>query len=102
MFQNIVEDMILFQDMSDEAIIDFYKELKACIRDKQIHIVYLKTGANDIRKNPDTARRDRVNGIGRHWVHRQKLELRICEELFPGQYTVLPSKRYGREIELWH
>ena len=31
----------------------------------------------------------------RHWVHRQELELRICEELFPDRFTVLPSKSYG-------
>ena len=29
-----------------------------------------------------------------HFLHRQRLELRICEEVFQGRYTVLPSKNY--------
>ncbi len=125
LFQNIVEDMILFRDMSDEAILEFYKEIRACIVGKQIHIAYIKAEPDDIRKNLETARHDRVDdkgneiwfemlcgyfnnspyavrnklegedGLVRHWVHRQDLELRICEEVFSGLYTVLPSKRYG-------
>ena len=124
LFQNIVEDMILFRDMKDEAIIEFYRDIKKAIGDKQIHIAYLKAESDDIRRNLETARRDRVDdkgnevwfamlcdyfdnsphavrnglagedGLVRHWMHRQDLELRICEELFPDQHTVLPSKLY--------
>ena len=124
LFQNIVEDMILFRDMTDEAIIDFYRDIKKAIGDKQIHIAYLKVESDDIRINLETARHDRVDdkgnevwydmlcgyfnnsphavrnglegedGLVRHWGHRQDLELRICEELFPDQHTVLPSKLY--------
>ncbi|MBR4414770.1 MAG: hypothetical protein IKS59_05600, partial [Aeriscardovia sp.] len=40
------------------------------------------------------------DGLVRHWVHRQDLELRICEELFPDQHTVLSSKLYEeKDIE---
>lgn len=125
LFQNIVEDLILFRDMSDDKILDFYKELKACIGSENIRIAYIRTEADDIRKNLETARHERVDdkgnevwfsmlcdyfnncphalrlalegeeGLVRHWIHRQELELRILEELFPGQYTVLPSKSYG-------
>ena len=125
LFQNIVEDMILFRDVTDEAIVDFYKDIKKAIGDKQIHIAYLKAEPDDIRRNLEAARHDRVDdkgnevwfdmlcdyfsnsphavrnglegedGIVRHWVHRQDIELRICEELFTEQYTVLRSKRYG-------
>ena len=41
LFQNIVEDMILFRDMPDEDIIDFYRDIKKAIGDKQIQIAYL-------------------------------------------------------------
>ena len=125
LFQNIVEDMILFRDMPDEAIIDFYRDIKNAIGDKQIHIAYLKAEPDDIRRSLETARQTRVDdkgnevwfsmlcdyfnnsphavrcglkgedGLVRHWVHRQELELRICEELFPDRFTVLPSKSYG-------
>ena len=127
LFQNIVEDMILFQDMPDEAIIDFYRDIKNAIGDKQIHIAYLKAEPDDIRRNLETARQTRVDdkgnevwfsmlcdyfnnspyavrcglegedGLVRHWIHRQDLELRICEELFPDRCTVLPSKSFGEK-----
>ncbi|MCR5805377.1 MAG: deoxynucleoside kinase [Clostridia bacterium] len=127
LFQNIVEDMILFRDMSDEAIIDFYRDIKSALGDNKIHIAYLKTRPDDIRRNLETARRDRVDdngnevwftmlcdyfdnsphavrnglkgedGLVRHWIHRQDLELRICEELFPDCCTVLPSKSYEKK-----
>jgi hypothetical protein len=113
--------------MTDEDIIDFYRGIKTAIGDKQIHIAYLKAQPDDIRRNLETARQTRVDdkgnevwfemlcdyfnnsphavrcelegedGLVRHWTHRQHLELRICEELFPGLYTVLPSKSYGED-----
>ena len=124
LFQNIIEDMILYRDMSDEEIIDFYREIRKAIGQKAIYIVYLKTESDDIRKNLETARKDRTDeegqevwfqilcdyfnncphamkndlrdedGLVSHWKHRQELELRICKEIFPERYTVLPSKRY--------
>ena len=127
LFQNIVEDMILFREMTDEAIMDFYRDIKNAIGDKRIHILYLKAGSDDIRRNLETARHERVDdkgnevwydilcsyfdnspyalrnglkgedGLIRHWVHRQDLELRICEEMFPDQHTVLPSKLYEEQ-----
>ena len=30
-----------------------------------------------------------------HLQHRQELELKICREVFPGHFTVLPSKKYS-------
>jgi hypothetical protein len=125
LFQNIVEDLILFRDMTDEAIMDFYRDIKKAIGDKQIHIYYIKADSDDIRRNLETARHERVDdkgnevwygmlrdyfdnsphavrnglegeaGLVRHWVHRQNLELRICEELFPDQHTLLLSKLFG-------
>ena len=125
LFQNIVEDMILFRDMSDEEILGFYKDIRNAIGNKPVHIAYLKAEPDDIRKNLMAARKERVDdkgnevwfsmlcdffdncphakrnnlkgedGLVKHWTHRQALELRICEELFKDSYTVLPSKGYG-------
>lgn len=91
----------------------------------QVHIAYIKTEPEGIRKNLENARKERVDdkgnevwfsmlcnyfdncphavkcglegedGLVRHWIHRQELELRICEELFPGQYSVFSSKNYS-------
>ena len=124
-FQNIVEDMILFRDMTDEEILGFYREIKKAIGGKKIHIAYLRAEPDDIRKNLETARKERVDengnevwfsmlcgffdncphavrcglkgedGLVSHWTHRQDLELRICEEVFKGQYSILHSKNYG-------
>ena len=30
----------------------------------------------------------------RHFIHRQELELKLCEEVFPDKYIVLTSKKY--------
>ena len=126
LFQNIVEDMILFRDKTDEEILGLYREIRNAIGDKKIHIAYLKAAPDDIRKNLLTARKERVDGEGnevwfamlcgffdnsphavrnglkgedglvKHWTYRQELELRILEEVFPDQYSVLPSKGYDR------
>ena len=126
LFQNIVEDMILFRKMTDDDIIGLYKEIKDAIGNKQIHIAYLKAEPDDIRNNLIVARKERVDdkgnevwfsmlchffdncphavrnnlkgedGLVKHWIHRQELELRICEEIFKDSYSVLPSKGYGK------
>lgn len=121
-FQNIIEDMILFQKCSDEEIVDFYKQIKEVLADKPYEIVYLQ--ADDIKSNIDIIRKERSDDQGNemwfplmlgyfdnspyalekglkgtealleHFKHRQELELRICEELFPERNIVLRSKKY--------
>ena len=123
LFQNIIEDMILFRNASDQEIIDFYRVLGDVIRDKGVHILYLQT--DDIPANINVIRKERTDDLGnelwfpmmcgyfdesphavknglsgeedlfRHLKHRQELELRICREIFPDKYTVLKSKEYG-------
>ena len=125
LFQNIVEDMILFREQSDEEIIAFFREIKDTIKDMPVKIVYLESKPDDIRKNLETARKDRTDeagnevwyqimcdyfnnspyavknglkdeeGLIEHWTHRQELELRICKEVFPEQNVILQSKEYG-------
>ena len=122
LLQNAVEDMILFRDMSDEAILDFYKDVREALGGKAFEIYYIE--APDIGKNLDAVRRERVDKKGNevwfnmlmdyfihspyavkrslktdedllaHLEHRQTLELRICRELFEEKLTVLRSKAY--------
>ena len=120
LFQNIVEDMILYMEASDKQIIDFYKELSDIIGNKPLHIFYLKT--ENIEENIKVIRKERSDDNGnemwfplmikyfdespfaknrkisgeeelyKHFSHRQELELRICKELFPDKVTILESK----------
>ena len=122
LLQNAVEDMILFRDLPDEAIMDFYREVKVVLDDKDYEIYYLESP--DIEENLDLVRRQRVDSDGKeiwfsmlmeyflnspyarkrsldkyedlidHLQHRQKLELRICREIFGDRLTVLRSKAY--------
>ena len=121
-FQNIVEDMILFQKRSDQEIIDFYKKIREALSGKQYQIMYIRT--DDIVSNIDVIRKERSDEKGNelwfplmlsyfdsspyaterglsgaealidHFRHRQELELRICKEVFDGNYTLLKSKDY--------
>ncbi|WP_022762930.1 hypothetical protein [Butyrivibrio sp. AD3002] len=122
-FQNIVEDMILFRKKSDQEIIDFYREVKEALAGKEYQIMYLQTG--DIASNIDVIRKERSDDKGNemwfplmtwyfdnspyakenglsgtealldHFRHRQELEIRICKEVFDGHYTILKSKDYS-------
>lgn len=113
-FQNIIEDMILFQKCSDEEIIDFYKLVKQALDGKDYQILYIQS--DDIKSNIDVIRKERSDDQGNemwfplmmgyfdnspyalekgvkgyealleHFRHRQELELRICEEVFEGRY----------------
>ena len=125
LFQNTVEDMILFRQASDEEIIDFYRLVREALEGKEYRIIYLK--ANDIKANLDIIRRERSDESGNelwypmmlgffndcpyskvrglhgdddlidHFRHRQDLELRICEEIFPDKSIIFKSKDYTDE-----
>ncbi len=122
LFQNIIEDMILFQNAPDQDIIDFYKEVRNSLSDKDYRIIYLFT--EDVLSCIDTIRKERSDDNGNelwfplmlgyfdespyakknglsgeeamlsHFRHRQELELTICKEVFPDRYAVLKSKNY--------
>ena len=121
-FQNIIENQILFFEMSDDEIIDFYKRLKSVIKTNEFKILYLES--DDIAGNIDKIRKERVDehgneiwfklmmgfleecpyglshglkdfdGLIKHFEHRMSLELRILKEIFPKNSTVLRSKNY--------
>ena len=123
LFQNTVEDMILFRVMPDEEIIDIYREVRDALEGKDYHIYYLE--ADDVEGNINVIRKERSDDDGnemwfplmmgffndspyakhfdvsgddeliRHFKHRQDLELRICREVFADRHTILKSKNYG-------
>ena len=122
LFQNIVEELKLFRNASDEKIISFYREIAAILKDQELCILYLQT--DDVPANIDVIRKERsdqegnelwfplmlqyfnrspyadINNLSgeedlyRHFEARQELELRICREIFADRYVILPSKSY--------
>ena len=124
-FQNIVEDMTLFKNLSDEEIIDFYKEVKKALSDRNFKILYLY--ADDVEGNLNVIRKERSDEDGNelwfplmmgffdespyakargvsgekalieHFKHRQELEVRIGKEVFAEAFCLLRSKGYTEE-----
>lgn len=125
LFQNIVEDMILFHNLSDEQIMDFYYQVKKALYEKTYRIIYLRS--DNIEGNICKIRKERIDEHGNevwfelmmeyfgqcpyakengckgesdliaHLKHRQDLELRICKEIFPECSVILKSKDYSEE-----
>lgn len=122
LFQNTVEDMILYRQFSDEQIIDFYRSVRDALSGMEYKIVYIE--AENVADNINTIRRERsdengnelwfpmmmeylrscpyarshdltgFDGLVQHLEHRQRLELRICRELFADKTVILRSKKY--------
>ena len=127
-FQNIVENQILFYEMTDEEIVDFYRRLKAVLAGRVFRILYLE--ADDIAGSLQIIRRERVDangvemwfplmvgfleesphgasrglkgfeGLVKHLEHRLAVEKRILAEVFPEQAVILRSKNYDLDAVL--
>lgn len=124
-FQNIVEDLILFHQLSDDEIIDFYHKLYATINKDSFLLLYLKS--DNIEENIRIIREERSDNQGNplwyqlmlkylitspygvrhdynsfddmitHFKHRQQVELRIIDELLGDHAVILPSKHFKPE-----
>ena len=122
LFQNIVEDLMLFRNAPEEEILAFYREIQEALEGKDYRILYLKT--RDIAANLQVIRKERSDEQGNelwfpmmldffdhcpdsiarglsgekalteHFAQRQELELRICREIFADRYIILNSKEY--------
>lgn len=122
LFQNIVENQILFYEMTDEEIVDFYLRLKAVLAGRDFRVLYLE--ADDIDGSLQVIRKERVDAAGnemwfplmvgfleesphgkrnrlkgfdglvKHLEHRKSVEKRILSEVFPEQAVILKSKDY--------
>lgn len=128
LFQNIVENQILFYEMTDEEIVAFFLRLKAVLAGRDFRILYLE--ADDIAGSLQVIRKERVDengvemwfplmvgfleesprgvrhglkgfeGLVKHLEHRKVLEKRILREVFPEQTVILKSKDYDLDAAL--
>ncbi len=122
-FQNIIENQILYLMMSDEEIISFYGRLKNVLADKPYKIIYLDMediadGIRIIRKERSDEKGNEFwfplmlsyleespygkahalageRGLLMHLEHRKSLEHRIIEEIFKENTITLKAKNYS-------
>lgn len=118
--QNIVEDLILFHQLSDEEIMDFYRRLYAVMPREHFRLLYLYS--DKIAENIRIIQRERSDDQGNqlwyplmmeylinspygkrhgygefedlisHLRHRQQVELRIVWEIVGDRARILPAK----------
>lgn len=124
-FQNIMEDLILFHECSDEEIVEFYRELFTRIDKENFHLFYLYS--ENIEEILRVVKKERSDSAGNemwyplmmnylkespfgkrheckgfddmvaHFKHRQMLELRVIEEVLGKCAVVLPAKEWKLE-----
>ena len=124
-FQNIMEDLILFHELSDEEIVDFYRELFELVDKEQFFMFYLYS--EKIEEVLQVVKKERSDHAGNemwyplmmnylkdspygkkhgyeglddmveHFKHRQALELRVIEEVLGKYAVILPAKEWELE-----
>lgn len=115
-FQNMIENLLLFFEMNDEEILEFYHKVSLALTGKQYQIVYLEV--EDIRATEEVIRKERsdeqgrelwfplmisylegspygkrhklqgMDGLVRHLENRVRLEKRILAEVFPEHAVI--------------
>ena len=129
-FQNSIECMLLFYQMSDDEIMDFYSEAFDILKSKKFRLLYLK--AMDIESTIATIKRERIDnqgneiwfslmlqyleespyakmhdlkgfdGLVSHLKRRRDIELRIIDKIIGKQAFMIDSKNYdSNEIMVW-
>lgn len=124
-FQNIIEDLILFHLLTDDEIVEFYRELYGCIDQEHFLLLYLND--DRLEENIKAIKAERCDNQGNelwypimldylihspygrqngystfedmiaHFRHRQQLELRIIEEIIGDRAVILPAKKWKLE-----
>lgn len=124
-FQNIIEDLLLFHQLKDDEIVEFYYELYQIIKKEPFLLLYLYS--EKLEENIKVIRTERCDNQGNemwyslmleylihspygkkygystfedmitHFRHRQQLELRIIKELIGEKAMILPAKSWNIE-----
>lgn len=129
-FQNIIENQMLYLMMTDEEILDFYRKLEQVLSNKTYKIIYLDV--EDIFGTIEVIRKERsddegnelwfplmiqyledspygkrhllrgMDGLLMHLERRKKLEHRIISEILKDRALVVKSKEYDLAGEMWN
>ena len=121
-FQNTMEELLLYYDMTEQEIVAFYEELFAPLRDKDFVMVYLQSDA--IEENILQIKKERSDNSGnemwyplmlrylnetpygkehpfgsvedmvKHFRRRMEMELKVIEKVIGSQAIVVPAKEY--------
>lgn len=124
-FQNIIENLILFHQLNDEEIVEFYRELYNAVNKESFLLLYLYS--DRIEENIENIRKERSDNLGNemwypmmlnflvhspygkkhgyssfedviaHFRHRQRLEMRIIDEIIGDRAVVLLAKEWKIE-----
>ncbi|MBR4026504.1 MAG: hypothetical protein IKJ01_02950 [Lachnospiraceae bacterium] len=124
-FQNIIEELILFYQLSDDEIVTFYYELYSKI-DKE-HFLLLYLYSDKLEESIAIIKKERSDSMGNemwypmmlkylidspygksygyrtledmitHFQHRQQLELRIIKEVIDNKAVILTAKEWKIE-----
>lgn len=125
-FQNIIENQMLYLTMTDEEILDFYRRLKKILSGKSYQIIYLDV--DDIRSAIEVIKKERsdengnelwfplmvryieaspyakehslhgMEGLLAHLERRKALEHRIINEIFKHETIVAKNYKLPEEI----
>ena len=123
--QNIVEDLILFHQLSDDEIVDFYKRLYEKVDRDKFLLLYLYS--DNLEESTSIIKKERSDAQGNemwypmmleylvnspygkahnyrdfddmvaHFRHRQQLELRILKEVVGENAKIIPAKAWKME-----
>ena len=124
-FQNTVEELLLYGNLSESEILSFYKELFETLKHKNFFLIYLHS--EQIEENILQIKRERSDENGNelwypmmlaylnstpygkehpfetvtdmvsHFKRRSQLELKIIKEVLGTQAVVIPAKAYRIE-----
>lgn len=127
--QNIVEDLILFHQLSDDEIVSFYHRLYRTISKEDFLLFYLYS--DKIEESIRIIQKERSDDKGNqlwypvmleylenspygkqhhyqgfedmveHFKHRQQVELRIIHEVLENRAVILPAKKWDRD-KIWN
>lgn len=124
-FQNIMEDLLLYHLLTDDEIVEFYRELYEAVNRERFLLLYLYS--DRLAETIETIKRERCDDRGKecwyplmleylvhspcgerhgysgfedmvaHFRHRQQLEMRIIREVIGDRAVVLPSREWSMD-----
>lgn len=122
-FQNMMEDLILYHQLNDDEIVEFYHELYGNIHEEQFLLLYLYS--DKLEENITYIKKERCDDMGNelwyqmmleylihspygrkhgysgfedmiaHLRHRQQLEMRIIREIIGDRAIILSAKDWN-------